>query len=409
MAKKYTASLDVAWKRIHRCCHCDSEYVYPLARNVSAEGPSEEAAQANLMTAITKLLERANEICDPVACPACGFVQPEMILEKDRNLRWINCVWGIAAIVFLIIGVVNIMSANGSEGITGSYETVLWSRRWAWLLFLAPLFFYFGGRLGNPNRDLQRNLEKTQEREDVVLLTQGMLPDPMMEKRLPRGYVHAFFISLVVTLLAFLLPSLFEATLPDDRANPTCVPGYFGPGDPVRVYFPFNVSSIKGYWNSHVAAELEAEGLETPKNVTTHSHRKDWGQNLSVKSRDRSNSSSIYTDIVVPDGEDIAEKDVTVRYIIALAYPVVSGGNSFEDRMELHPHSDRYKLSATGTGTRIIHLEFYSYIAAMLLFLCHLFIPAILIQSLRSHVATPITTPEDIKSETEDVFSEPEA
>jgi|GEM_PF-5556157 len=383
-SKKYTASTTLSWKRIHRCCNCDSEYGYRVTRSVSGSGATEVAANIALVSAKNSLLARKNEVCDQVACPTCGFLQPEMYLEKFRGVRWASYFGAIAAIVFLLAAFVVSFDASG-----GNYEVVYWCRRVAGLLFLLPLITYFWGIMGCSNRNPQKNLEKTQKREDLILLTVGTPPFPGEEKQLSRRYVHVFFATLFLVIFAFLIPTLHEATLSSDRANPNCAPKYFGPGDQVKIYFPYHFSSIKGYWDTRsISATLTGEEKETP--VTTHPHHGSWGNNISGKKSElRESKIQLFTELTVPKEEERAGKDVNVRFSMSVEYPAMADADSFVDQTNQYDFDHTIKLSATGTGTQIIKMEFYSFMAAMILFLVHFFLPMISIRRLRSEIANP--------------------
>lgn len=382
MSKKYSASTTISWGRIHQCYNCHSEFGYRVSRLISAEGPSEEAASIALAKAADSLLVRKNEICDQVACPVCGFYQPEMFLEKFRDFRFVSYIGAVVALVFLII-------AFTDSSPSGAYVMTYLCRRWACLLFLAPLMIYCGGIMGCSNRNPQKNLEKTQAKEDILVLTAGTPPLPGEEKQLSRRYVHVFFMTLLLVIFAFLLPTLHEATLSGSRNNPDCAPKYFGPGDRVRVYFSSHITSIKGYWSTHrVSATLTEEGKDAF--VTTYPHYANWGNRISGKRRElRESSNQLYTDFTLPMEEERAGKDVNVRFSMSLEYPVSSGANSFDNRTEERNFENSFKLSASGTGTQIVKTEIYSYVAAMILFLVHLFLPMITIRRLRSDIAIP--------------------
>ena len=389
MAKTFTATIPLTWDRVHRCCNCHSEYSYRIERSVSAQGPTEEAASTNLVSAVASFLKRKNEICDVVACPVCGYHQPEMFLEKYRGIRWLKFMGGIAALIFLLFLTVAYFELQDEKNAMSGYVMVVWCGRLAWLLFLAPLFIYLGGIWGCSNRNLQQNLEKTQKRENIVLLNEETPPEPEMAKKLSRSYLHVFWGSLLLVLFAILIPLMHKAPLPKDAANSDCLPKYFGPGDPVRVYFPIHVSALKGYWDSNVNAVLDAEGLESKKNVAVYPHHSSWGDRISGKRRELTNSSrQVYTDIVIPK-ENIEGKNVTISYKMTLRYPTSVGRNEFVEQTDVHTTDMKYRLSTAGIGTNLIYLELYSLFATMGLYLCHLFLPGFLIRSLRNDIEIP--------------------
>jgi hypothetical protein len=92
-AMRYTATLQGQAAKLVCCEQCQFEYVYLIARKASGEGTSwlfvdnqgaQQRAQDAAAERLTAKLERARDV---VPCPACGWLQKDMV-ERARRQRY---------------------------------------------------------------------------------------------------------------------------------------------------------------------------------------------------------------------------------------------------------------------------------------------------------------------------------
>jgi hypothetical protein len=87
--------------RLVKCRHCGCEFVYTLVRSARGEArgvmilESESGSSAAQQRAASALQTALATECDPVRCPSCELLQPEMLRElRNRKRRIIWKRWG---------------------------------------------------------------------------------------------------------------------------------------------------------------------------------------------------------------------------------------------------------------------------------------------------------------------------
>jgi hypothetical protein len=119
----YTATAKGAVLKLVVCEHCQTEYVYSLERSALGEGTSllfidnEGAAQRASSRAEQELQRKLERGVDLVPCPACGWIQKNMIPRVRRAYRrWMLYAGGILIFVPLLVAFIGGVANEGRNG-----------------------------------------------------------------------------------------------------------------------------------------------------------------------------------------------------------------------------------------------------------------------------------------------------
>jgi hypothetical protein len=168
----------------------------------------------------------------------------------------------------------------------------------------------------------------------VVVEAEGLgEPQPATDLSTPR-IVYLFLGLAWVSVLLIPIPLLLRvanAWPVNSQAKPSIV----GPGDTVHIELPDSVRSIDGRWRATPTVVIENArefGVE-PTTIQATSRTGDWGVKLWTDSPSE-RAANLWVDLQLPEDERLAKKTVELRIEMEVAYPVLRGGNTFDDRRE---------------------------------------------------------------------------
>lgn len=174
LGQTHTAtSRGAVWRSV-RCHSCGSEYVYRLKRTSECKGFSflwldDEGARNRAAGRAKAVLERSlKEECDPVACPACGMYQPDMV-RLLRTRKWsIASRWAMLVfLVHMMFALVHLMfGVLAPARILGGYEVMkVWLAPPLGFVWMGALAILLGARavrrMYDPNDDAASHVSNT--------------------------------------------------------------------------------------------------------------------------------------------------------------------------------------------------------------------------------------------------------
>lgn len=342
MATTYKSTLEInVWKE-HACLGCGSRFRYLFQRKKTGEGKTPEAASAAARQAVLNALQ--HEV-DMHPCPGCGLYQPDMI----GNRRWTRHWWvlGINAallLLLLILMLTDVMPAN---------TTALLSAAVCGAFGLIHLLI----DRSNPNRDLDANRQAAQrgvERGDLWIPPDSK---PQPEDEMPRfGWSRKHTVAYVLFalgVLALLTPEALRM-LHGWPAQTQWYPLVAGPGDDPYIYFPDQITSVKGYWRGFGkaqvvnAAELGLANLE----LHTESKVSNWGEKISVGSREsKTSTNTLWLRVSLPNDARLEGKTLKLHLMLNVTYPDLQG-NNFEEVSRNYQHKAEIRLCGAEAGAQ---------------------------------------------------------
>ena len=387
------------WRRAHRCLNCESEFFYEMEGDTPAVKNPDTPAQipdVNIKEKFKTLadlkkpevmtpelhqkqaeaaVQRKENDLDMVPCPVCGFYQPEMFAERYKTLPRVGVIVAVIAGVFLLIG-----SGTGldlSEKICMRYEVMLYAKLISCVLFGGSFLWFLWLILPYSNRNLRRNLDVSEKTGRAQVIRCRPVPTGEPAKKLSSAIIWHFCIPFLLAIIVYCLPYGYMMTLPSDAANRDCLPRYFGPGDFVRVWFPQEIESLKGYWKSTPSGYMilgDGVGGEKERNrILTRARRNDnWsnGVRYEKKSELRNSRHRIFVDMVLPslsDQKEIVGSKVDFHFDVKVIYPYCLGMMGFVEEEGEISEDFTFHLSPAGTGVQIIRMEIIGYVGGLLL------------------------------------------
>jgi hypothetical protein len=338
MATTYTSTVQVrCWKR-HQCVGCGGGYQYELVRTVKGTGGTADAARANAQKIVQKTLATDTDL---QPCPTCGLHQPDMIAQRRSKRHWIMF-WLVllAALVLVILVATHTVQLYVSTWIAavlcaGAALASLLAERW------------------NPNRDLADN-----RRRAADLTTRGIIkhepgqpvPEAALEPHARPGATPLHIAALALAALAILTAIVPEvARLAQGwPANAEAWPPVVGPGDEARIYMNQSISSIKGYWRGSPEATIKAGDKSLQAKAKTNDNS--WGGTIMAKSSEKSNSSTPWVAVTLPNAKTLANKTVGCDIDLSVTYPESYGGSSFRTTSSKMHRSLKLDLADAGAG-----------------------------------------------------------
>ncbi len=341
MARVYKATVTVNfWKR-HTCMRCEAGFRYRVRRTLMGQGPNEQVARKNLDRAVAKAL--AGTVWN--ACPACGYVQPEMVGQRRAG-------WHLGALL-IGLALMGILAGLGFGHVVPH----------AWVSWLALgvggalAAVHLGLALRNPNSDLKANRAGLAA---ALADTRIVLEREAPAQAVPRGDAVGLTearrpLALVAVLLALLAVGAAEGT----RAaagwplNPGWYPGVLGPGDSGRHYLSEKIRSLKGYWTAQATVRVrnaEDVGLPYRAEMEARSKRDHWGANISAESSEERSRSTPWVDVRVLDRADLAGKELRLAVNLDVSYPRIVGTSSFEVARRNLTGETSLRLAERGAG-----------------------------------------------------------
>jgi hypothetical protein len=342
MATTYKSTIEInVWKE-HACIGCGSRFRYLFKRKKTGQGGSPEAASAAARLAVMNALE--NEV-DMHPCPGCGLYQPDMVGSRRTTRHW----WTLAAawaalLLVLILRLTDVVPANTAALAAAAACAVLG---------LVHLLL----DANNPNRHPERNQQAAQQRVERgdLWLPPGSKADP--EAEMPVfGWSTAHTVAYVLFglgLLAFLSPEILRA-LHGWPANPQWYPHVAGPGDQPYLYFPDQITSVKGYWRGLGKAQVvNAAEVGLPvADLRIESKQDNWGQSISIGSKEsKTSTNTLWLRVLLPNDPLLEGKTLKLNLHLIVVYPALSGIN-FDEVHQDFSHKAEIRLSGAGAGVR---------------------------------------------------------
>ena len=280
MATTYKSTIEInVWKE-HSCIGCTSRFRYLFKRKKTGQGGTPEAASAAARKAVINALEQE---VDVHPCPGCGLYQPDMVGSRRSTRHW----WVIAAswaalLLLMILMLTDVLSASAAALAAAATCAVLG---------LVHLLIDFN----NPNRNLESNQQLAQQKVERgdLWIPPGSKADAVSEAP-AFGWSTAHAVAYVLFglgLLALLSPEVLRL-LHGWPANAVWYPQVAGPGDDPYIYFPNKITSVKGYWQGNVRAEVlnAAEVGLNAAQIGASSQTDNWGNTIQIGSKESKTS-----------------------------------------------------------------------------------------------------------------------
>lgn len=347
----YTASADIRAIKIHECVLCGTKFHYLMERSVQGQGATQDGARENLATNAQATMESN---VDTHPCPTCGMVQPEMV-GATRSFQHGFQFW----LALIVAGVLSIVA--GTHG--AHFASVIQA---GVVLYGALALWGYVTASTNPNERLADGHAKAlAEVADgtLTILEEGDKDRPKVPHpdRVTEG-VHMPAMVMLVTAMALTMGAEGLRMASGTPLNDAWYPAVVGPGDTSSYYFDQQIRSLKGYWRGksfavllglpdEVLGELEPESVdEGAVRCETHTKDNDWGSSIRVKSSEKRTSSTIYTDVTIPDAESLGGLEVQMKTAILYQYPAMDGSSSFKVEQNVIAEEPKLKLAGPGAG-----------------------------------------------------------
>jgi hypothetical protein len=354
MATTYKSTINVTCRKEHTCVGCGAAYLYLFKRKVTGQASSVDAATAAAQAAALKAVQ--NEV-DMRACPSCGIFQPDMVgAQRGRLHKYLMLPVVLEFAAIAILAATDLISMNVAATASAGILAVIFALHWI-----------VDSR--NPNRDTVRNQQIAQLQVDNGLIQlsaagkpESAAPDAGSYPR--TGFQKTAVILMLVAVLVAGLPELVRLAS-GWALNDGWFPPVVGPGDSAYFYFPTKISSVKGYWNGTVTlakatddrgADLARTGLlpelgGDKARLVPFTNNASWGNTISIKSSEKSSSSTLWAGIRFPASADLADRMLDLQLNLAARFPVDMGGNRWQEHQQQFSHSGRLHLSTAGAGS----------------------------------------------------------
>ncbi len=343
MATKYKSTLEVnVWKE-HLCIGCGSRFRYLFKRKKTGEGGTPDAARAAAHKAVRKALARE---VDMHPCPGCGLYQPDMLASR----RTTRHVWLIVASALVLLLLLILVLTDVITTATGAWSAAVACG----VLGLAHLLV----DRSNPNRDLDRNQQQAQmqvEKGDLWVPPNG-LSRPESSEPLVFGWTTAHRIAyglFGLGVLALVAPEALRLAH-GWPANPQWYPLTAGPGDEIYTYFPYSITSVKGYWQGTATATIVNAGelgLVSPQ-LRANSQNDRWGDTIRIGSKEsKTSTKTLWVRITLPADTSLEDKLLQIKMALEVEYPQLQG-NNWEPAKGHYEHTDSIRLGSAHAAAR---------------------------------------------------------
>jgi hypothetical protein len=357
MAKSYTATINLRTWKEHTCSCCNAVYSYLLIRRVTGSGPTVEKAQVAANKNLAKAIQRD---VDLQPCPTCGLVQPDMIgQQRARAHIWIFSLALIVFIALIILRATNVLRANEA--------TIA-----AIVICAIVAIAHFLVENKNRNKDIESNRRLAMDRVSSGAIrhtTPGRAGNANIEFiQPPRSMFHSLAVqSLTIAVLLVAAPEIVRS-LRHWPLNADCYPPVVGPSDSTRIYMTDSIKSVKGYWRGRPNVTLTSEGA-APVPALAFANQNDWGSSISAKSSEKSNSTTPWVEVSVPNDPALAGKTVQCNIELQVEYPFAYDSTHFETEHEQLHRTAAMQLAPAGAGGRYNALWWQCTVGGMALLL----------------------------------------
>jgi hypothetical protein len=340
MGTSYKAKIDIRCWKEHTCVGCGGTFAYVLARTVTGQGESEQAATVAAEAEAAKTIE--SDI-NQEPCPTCGLYQPDMVGERKATSYMLLFLLSLVVMAAsLILYLTDVLPADTAAWISGGVAIAV---------TLASVRVH----LGNPNRDPAANQSRAQDRIATNQLRQvqpGQVLMPGQPGWQPRPSVAATAALAMLGLAALGMPAAEWTRIASGTpSNAGWYPPVAGPGDETYLYLPDSISSIKGMWSGSATVTAQAAGDNAaPITLGATTKSDGWGNTISAKSSEKNSSSSLWVRMKIPNDPNLAGKTLDCKIALDVRFPAVQIDNSFADVQKHFTHDARLTLAAPGAG-----------------------------------------------------------
>jgi len=339
MGKKYKSTLQMVVRKLHTCFNCGARFSYLLKREITAENADANVA---VVEATAKVgTARLSEI-DPHPCPACGFVQPEMMAKQKVD----SFVYG------LILGVIGL----GISLAVGWWGSIFISAYIATATVALVLWIDASAAFSDPNLSLSNNLDRATRVPATTELRVDHPASATLEfKELPNTPSISQVFALAV-LLAGLLVAFAPAALPLALSwpqNPGWSPTIIGPGDTSTYRFG-EITSLKGLWAGQATASASGEGLAEPMSLTAETKSATWGGTISGK-RITNQRNSMWVQVRFPNEPEFTRTSLDLHVTANVRFPL-DVGRGFKERQQLFEDDTTVRLAVPMAGLLFFRL-----------------------------------------------------
>jgi hypothetical protein len=358
VATTYKSTIEVnVWKE-HQCIGCGSRFRYLFKRKKTGQGGTPDAARANAHKAVKAALARE---VDQHPCPGCGLYQPDMVASRRTALHG----WLIAATVLVLLLVLILVLTDVITTATGAWSAAVACG----LLGLVHLLI----DRSNPNRDLDRNQQQAQmrvEKGDLWVPPNG-LSRPQSSEPPVFGWTTAHAVAYVLFglgVLALVVPEGLRLAH-GWPANPAWYPLAAGPGDEIYTYFPYSITSVKGYWQGTATATIVNAGelgMAAPQLRATSQNDR-WGDTIRIGSKEsKTSTKTLWVRVLLPADASLEGKSLQVKMTLDVEFPQMQG-NNWEPVKQRFEHTDSLRLGGTHAAARYKAWWWGSFVGAIAL------------------------------------------
>lgn len=335
----YTAKLEVKCWKEHTCSACQTVYRYLFKRTKTGTGGTEQAAGAAATRAVIHALERETEMRP---CPACGYCQPEMVgFRRARGHWWM---FWITLAVFAVLVVLGFIPAIADH-------LILWiALAVAACLVVANLIIALLTPNGSPEKNMELAKDYLEDGTMEVTTVSKEEPEPVADPK--GGLFWGVFGAAALALLLIVAAELVRLAS-GWPLNAAWHPQVAGPGDTPWTHFNKRIETVGGYWRAqnvlvHVLNPQEV-GIANAQWAAS-SHHSDWGDKISVKSGQKRSSRQLWARVNVPPEANLAGKEVSLKIILDVEFPVLRGNNAFENDRDVSEHTTSLRLASPRAG-----------------------------------------------------------
>jgi hypothetical protein len=213
---------------------------------------------------------------------------------------------------------------------------------------------HFRLAVNNPNADLEANRKKAEEAvgaNTLKLVDPGSKGPPPLSYPQRLGFLQWSALVLLGLGLMALASSEAVRLAAGWPLNRDCVPMVAGPGDEVDIYFPDQISSIKGYWKGQPTVSVtNAQELGLAEATLPATSEDDhWGSVMMGKHVSPKNA-QLWARVSLPESENLAGETLQMKIALDVAYPAKTGMFGFQEVRQGFAHATELRLASALAG-----------------------------------------------------------
>ena len=344
MGTIYTSTIHVnVWKE-HTCVRCGRVFRYLFQRKIAGQGGTPAKAAAKAQAAVGQALAHETDLHP---CPGCGLYQADMIgSRKARLYRWMIAVALVLVALPVILYAADLITSSTAAYLAAALGAALVGVQW---------------RIGrsNLNRDLEANHRLAQtrvEKGELWVPQERQTSSEVDESATGSGWTAGHttvYAMMLLGLLAFLSPEGIRAAV-GWRTNPEWVPLVAGPGDAPYIYFPDQITSVKGFWRGRAEVKVtnwKELGLKSPL-LQASSKTDNWGNEIQIGSKEsKTSTSTLWLRVQLPPDGGLEGKTLYLDLGLIVEFPELMGANQWHAATyEVRPRRKTLQLSSAGAG-----------------------------------------------------------